>query len=268
MKRIIWTLLFILALAIGLAGGLVYTWVFAPVEYYDTAPDSLHVQDKGVYLAMIGDLYHYEQDLARAEARLAALDVEADGAVLASHIEYYLDGGGRPEEVRNLARLAEDLGASGGVLLVFGPEPTPTPSPAPTLPVQTDTQPTVTATIPPAPVFSLVDKTAVCAEPGQPGQITIWVLDTDGNEVPGVEVVVSWATSQDRFFTGLRPERGQGYADFEMSPRTEYEVTLAGYQGDAVQELSPILSSSTCPTGTVALSWQITLEVDSAPTGF
>jgi nucleotide-binding universal stress UspA family protein len=258
------TLLLIgLAAIAGLAGGLFYTWVIDPVEYYDTAPDALYDQEKAVYLAIVGDLYAYEQDLDKAQARLAELGVEADGAVLAGFIEQYLDGGGRPEEVRNLARLAEDLGAHGGVLLVFGPElvPTPTPMPpTPTTPPGIEPSPFQTVAVTPTPTFRLVDRTAVCAAAGQQGRVSIHVQDAEGKEMAGIEIVVSWAAGQDRLFTGLRPELGLGYADFEMSPDTEYSVSLANFGGDAAEELSSALSAGVCPTGTVALDWQITFQ--------
>ncbi len=266
MRRVILAILATIAVGAGLAGGLVYTWILDPVEEYESAPDSLYIEDKLVYLALIGDLYVYEEDLEQAEARLALLDIEADGAVLADLIEQYLDGGRRPEEVRNLARLARDLGASGGVLLVFGSMPAPSPSPTsapgltplPSLPPGVTLTPVPTTT--PAPIFRLVDKTSVCAEPNQLGRIAVWVLDAAGKGLANVEVVVTWSTGQDRFFTGLRPEKGMGYADFEMKPQTGYDVTLADRKGDVAQGLISDLSPGVCPTGTIALSWQLTFQ--------
>lgn len=236
-----------------------YTWVLDPIEVGDSSPDALRIQDKFVYLALIGDLYAYENDTARAEARLAELGIEADGSALAGLIEQYLDGGARPEEVRNLARLAEALGASGGVLSVFASAPTPSPAWTPTSP-QPGRSATPAPTATPGPSFRLAEKTAICADPGQPGQIGVWVRDVLGSELAGVEIVVSWASGQDRFFTGLRPEKGVGYADFSMSPDVEYEVALAGQWGTVAQGLSSDLSPGTCPTGTLALSWRVVFE--------
>ena len=255
-------LLMALALAVGLAGGLLYTWVLDPVECDQASPDSLAVEEKLVYLGLIGDLYACENDLTRARARLAELGVRADGPTLARLIELYLDGGGRPEEVRNLARLARDLGAVGGVLLVFGPEPAPSPSPtfSPVASPPASVPPPPTPTATPAPTFRLIEQTATCADPGRPGRLRVWVQDAAGNGLGGIEIVASWAAGQDRFFTGLRPEQGAGYADLEMRPQTEYEVALAGFRGDMARGLSPDLSSGTCPTGTVALDWHLTFQ--------
>lgn len=246
--------------AIGLAVGLTYTWVLDVPEDYDAAPDSLRTEDKSIYLALIGDLYAYEQDLDLAEARLAELDVEADGQVLARYIERYLDGGGRPEEVRNLARLAEALGASGGVLVVFGSEATPTSLPTVTLPAQPGETSSPAPTVTPAPRFALLEQTALCAEPGQPGQIAVRVRDATGAEMAGVEIVVRWSTGEDRLFTGLRPEKGPGYADFQMAPQVRYEVSLAKFEGETAQGLTADLISGTCPTATLAIDWRLTFQ--------
>jgi hypothetical protein len=266
MARVTLAVLVVVVAAAGVAGGLVYTWVLDPVEYYDTSPDSLHIQDKLLYLALVGDLYACEQDLALAEARLAELGLEPDGPALADLIDQALDSGGRPEDVRHLAQLARDLGASGGVLLVFGAEPTSQPeltsSPEPTQ-VSTalpDTSQPPAPSVTPAPSFQIVDQTALCGGSGQPGRIMVWVEDVDGNGLAGVEIVVSWAAGQDRFFTGLWPEMGAGYADFEMKARTEYDVSLADYRGDVAERLSSDLSAGICPTDTIALDWRLVFQ--------
>jgi hypothetical protein len=249
-----------LALAVGLAGGLFYTWVLDPVEYYDAAPDALYDEDKLVYLALVGDLYVYEGDLAATEARLAELGVETDGQVLADFMERYLDGGGQPEAVRNLAQLAEDLGASGGVLLVFGPLPTPSPVSTLSEMPQPQASPTLFPSATPAPHYRLIEQTAVCAEPGQAGKILVWVKDAEGNGLAGVGLVASWASGEDRSTTGLRPNLGVGYADFEMSPQIEYEVSLANLNGDIAEGLTPDLSPGLCPTSTIALDWRVIFQ--------
>jgi hypothetical protein len=261
MKRAMWALLAGLAMAAGLAGSLFYTWMLDPVEYYDTAPDTLYIKDKLTYLALIGDLYVYDQDLAQARARLTELGIEPDGPTLAGLVERYLDGGGQPEQIRNLARLAQDLGASGGVLLVFGPIPTPSPTFAPpTAIIQPETSVTPLPSATPAPSFRLTEQTAVCADPGQFGKIIVWVQDKEGQELPGVQVVASWAAGEDRFFTGLRPERGPGYADLQMSPQVKYDVALADFRGEVAQGLAADLLPGTCPTDTIALNWHLTFQ--------
>ena len=244
---------------IGLALGLAYTWVVDPVKTYQTGPDALRTKDKLAYLALVGDLYAIDQDLDLARERLAALDIKADGQVLAALIEQHLDGGGRPQEMRNLARLAEALGASGGVLLVYAAPPTPSPEATATAPAA-EISPTPPPSVTPAPRFQILEQTALCADAGQPGRILVQVWDTAGKGIPGVEIVVSWDAGQDRFFTGLRPEQGTGYADFEMAPQTEYEVTLPAFQAEVAKGLSQDLAAGLCPTITVALDWRVIFQ--------
>ena len=95
MKRAVPAVL-LLTLAVGIAGGLAFAWAFDPVESYESAPHALRLEDKYVYLALIGDLYVEEGDLARAESRLATACVEAEGQVVAGLLADYLDAGGRP----------------------------------------------------------------------------------------------------------------------------------------------------------------------------
>jgi len=247
-----------LALAAGLAVGLLFAWGLVPVAYQNTAPESLEPQQKLVYLALVGDLYAAEGDLGRAKLRLSDLGVETDGSTLAGSIEQYLDSGGRTEEVSNLARLAQDLGASGGVLSVFGS------TPKVSTPVASETTP-----IPPTPVvtptagltFRLVERTATCAPARQPGTIVVRVRDVGGNGMAGVKIAVSWATGQDRFYTGLRPELGPGYADLQMSPGVEYEVSVADTKSDVARGLTAELAAGVCPTTSLNLDWEVVFQL-------
>jgi len=265
-------LVLVLAVAAGAGGGLALAWLVAPPAEYETSPAALDRADKTIYLALAGDLYASEGDLERATQRLAALEVPADGTSLAGMIEEYLDGGGELDDVRNLARLAQDLGATGGILRVFGdpaagpvkptaavteiistsePPATPLPAASPELPSGT---PGADAG------FRVVERTATCGRPGRPGVIAVRVRDADGHGLAGVEVTVSWALGEDRFFTGLRPDRGPGYADFQMSLGNEYRVSLEGRPGEAAQGLLADLSSGICPSTSLSLDWQLIFQ--------
>lgn len=250
----------IVAVAVGLAAGLVYAWVLDPIEIRDSMPKTLGSRDRLAYLALIGDLYAREGDLSQAKARLAELDVRAEGTALAAMIEQYLEEGGQPEEVRNLSHLAEALGASGGVLQVFAVAPTPSPEPTTVASAQPRASVPPAPSPTPAPSFRLIEQTALCAQPGQPGRIAVWVRDAAGNELAGVEIVASWSAGQDRFFTGLHPDRGPGYADLEMAPQVEYEVAVAAYSGDVAEGLTANLQAGVCPAGTVAQEWRLTFQ--------
>jgi hypothetical protein len=53
------------------------------------------------------------------------------------------------------------------------------------------------------------------------------VSDADGRPVAGAEILIAWGGGQESFFTGLKPELGDGYADFVMRPGVVYSLRLA-----------------------------------------
>lgn len=112
--------------------------------------------------------------------------------------------------------------------------PTRTPTPLATFtPLPTRT-PTPTQGAP----FALTGQEQVCDPAlGEP-LIQVYVFDAAENPVPSVEILVTWGLNgQDRFFTGLKPELGLGYADFTMTPGEVYTLRLAS-GGLPVENLS------------------------------
>jgi hypothetical protein len=106
------------------------------------------------------------------------------------------------------------LGATGT------PLPTRTPSPTPGSP------------------FVLKDQTFIC-DPNVVGPLLIVLAEnTAGQPLPGVEAIVNWEGGEDHFFTGLKPELGQGYTDFAMSPGVVYALRLAE-GGQPISDLAP-----------------------------
>jgi hypothetical protein len=85
---------FLLMILIGLAAGLYYTWVVNPVQYIDTAPDSLREDYKADYVLMVAEVYRLERDSARASSRLSALGkltparYVAEAILIARNLEY------------------------------------------------------------------------------------------------------------------------------------------------------------------------------------
>jgi hypothetical protein len=45
--------------------------------------------------------------------------------------------------------------------------------------------------------------------------------------LPGIEITITWSGGEERFFTGLQPEIGMGYADFVMSLDNSYALQVA-----------------------------------------
>src|SRR5262245_39944327 len=66
-------ILIVLGLAAGIGIGLYIGWVAAPVQYVNTAPESLQRAFKDDYILMIATAYAGDDDLTAAHAPLASL---------------------------------------------------------------------------------------------------------------------------------------------------------------------------------------------------
>ncbi|MCI0394110.1 MAG: hypothetical protein L0332_04535 [Chloroflexi bacterium] len=271
--------LLLLGLLLGLAGALYYAWVVDPVSYTAASPARLSDQFKAEYILLVSQSYAADGNWALAQRRLAALNDPAIAQTVAVQLDRYLRTGQSAVVVRNLAVLAERLGASGPAVDLFAPTPEPgtaTPTPeagnataTPTLfPTPTTTRrptstpfPTLTPTSRPSPtvppVYRLLSQERVC-DPGAPApRIEVEVVDALLEPLPGVEVLVQWEGGSDHFFTGFRPEQGPGYGDFTMSPDISYSVVIA--------EGSPTISGlrvENCDEeeGGLAGGWRLTFQ--------
>lgn len=246
----------IAGLLLGLFVGLVIAWVIWPVTYTDADPADLSLEIKDDYLRMIAHGYNLDGDMARALAQINALRLSQPIASLANLARRET----KPLTQQALVQLALDLRQPAVALArpTFTPRPTrgrgsdrrtPTatlrsmPSVAPTQTALTGfsatplprLDPTLepTATVPPtsihdpnAPRFELEAQTALtCAETGGRALIQVNVQDTNSRPLPGIGVEVNWNAGDEVFYTGLKPERGLGYADFAASAGT-YSVRL------------------------------------------
>ncbi len=96
-------------------------------------------------------------------------------------------------------------------------------------------------------------------EPDLPeGLLQILVNDSRRRPVPGVEIVTAWDGGEEHFFTGLKPELGNGYADFVMQPGTLYNVRIAdgGPPTPGVTAPSCTATDGTVTTGQIRLTFQ------------
>jgi hypothetical protein len=214
-------LFLILGFGIGLAGGLYYAWLVSPVEYVETAPDSLRADFRGDYLGLIASAYASGGDLVRARTRLALfpdLDTTTELAALA---QQRLAAGLADTEASALSQLASAL-SQGPIrtpvpTVSVSPTPSNTPRPSPTR------RPTAT----PGAAFLLTSREKICDPLLSEPLIQVVVLNAAQGSVPGQEVIIVWDTGQDHFFTGLKPELGLGYGDFTMMEGVTYTLQLA-----------------------------------------
>ena len=98
-------------LSLGLALGLFYSWVIAPTEYTDTAPDSLRADFKNDYVIMIARTYLADGNLDSARSRLAPLNLSNPGQFAADLTATLIQSGAPPDDLRALSALTIALGA-------------------------------------------------------------------------------------------------------------------------------------------------------------
>jgi len=247
-------------LLIGLALGLLVAWVLAPVEYVDTAPASLRPDFKDQYRSMIASAYLVTGDLGRAQSRLSLLGDVDPLQALTLQAQNALTVGDPDGSAYALARLADALKNSpneaslspipeliasitqsppGSATLtptrrsvaaltpIYSPTPRPTRTPTPTV----------------GAAFVLVSQENVCDVNLSEGLVQVEIQDAAGQPIPGVEIIISWEDGEEHIFTGLKPELGNGYADFVMKPNVGYSVQLA-----SGSQLVTNLSAPSCQT--------------------
>jgi hypothetical protein len=99
----------LLGLLIGLIIGVLYGWIIRPVEYVNTAPDSLREDYRTDYVLMVAEIYSSEQDLDRAMIRLAALGPEDPELILAAATEYAIENGFSRQDINRFNALTIGL---------------------------------------------------------------------------------------------------------------------------------------------------------------
>lgn len=86
--------------------------------------------------------------------------------------------------------------------------------------------PTLTLTATLSPPYYLLEQALVCETTYTDAVIQIIVQNAAGEGVPGVEIILQADEGEERFFTGLKPELGWGYADFVMTPEAIYSLHI------------------------------------------
>lgn len=265
----------LLGLVFGLIGGLYYAWIIDPVVFTNASPARFSDRYREEYIILVSQSYAVNENWPLAQQRLAALDDPNIAETVNSLLETAVRQQRPAPLLEQLAVVARQLGAEGQAIALFAPtlpaanvQPTPTsafvttptatftPSATPTStptpsPTGTATRP---ATATPQPNYRLNEQTRLCSEDSAISRIEIVVLDAFLNDLPGVEIEVSWQNGRDRFYTGFKPENGRGYADFEMSPDIAYTVRLP----DGSPEVSG-LRLEECDSG-FSGGWRLTFQ--------
>jgi hypothetical protein len=107
------------------------------------------------------------------------------------------------------------------------PPATKTPTPISLSQVSPTAQRIIVPTSAPRRDFVLANVATFC-DSTISGMIEVFVQDFGGVGLPGLPVRVRWDDGEDVFFTGLKPERGPAYADFQMEAGKGYIIDMPG----------------------------------------
>ncbi len=273
MKRIPWDIL--LALLVGIGLGLVYSWIISPTRIVDAQPSALRADFKDQYRSLIAAAYNATGNLPRARARLSLLGDSDPVEALNAQAQRMQAGGVNGEQFEHpdqVAALALALSGDQSDTLLETPtveiannsgdlSTATLPPPPPDVPIVLtetpeviETQPTVTIGAPtPRPTrtaiptlgapFALTGQESVCDSNLPDGLLQVLVLNSNRRQLAGVEIIITWDGGKEQFFTGLKPELGNGYADYLMAPDITYAIQLARGSDVAVGIVAP-----TCQT--------------------
>lgn len=269
MRRIPWWRLgAMLALLAGLGLGLVYSWIISPARVTDAEPLALRADFKDHYRSAIAAAYAATGNLPRAEARLSLLADAQPVEALNAQAQRMLASGQSFEQADQVAALASALGEGNTVEFTSTPvtettnsivststllpDPSDIPLEVTETPQPVETQATISASTPrptqtPVPTrgapFALAGQEAIC-DPNLPdGLLQVIVFNSGRRQLAGAKIIITWDGGEEEFFTGLKPELGNGYADFIMDPNTAYTVQLG-----AGSDIASGLTTSTCQT--------------------
>lgn len=273
----IWGL--VIGLILGIGGGLTYAWAINPVVEYSTEPWQLSREDRAFYMVAITLAFAGDSNLDRAVERLLTLqgenvspDIFGQVAEAACRLAStgYVDSNSGLMAIRSMMtfyRLQGSSGCADTLLPASVVESTPRvviDASTPTLPPPATKTPTpeivdeVTPTPPriivptsvPQRDFVLANVSTFC-DAGISGVVEVFVQDFGGVGIPGMPVRVRWDDGESTFYTGLKPERGPAYADFQMEEGKGYIIDMPGLSDPSSQQL--VAATCTAENGSPAL---------------
>ncbi|MAS35835.1 MAG: hypothetical protein CL610_17630 [Anaerolineaceae bacterium] len=259
----IWGL--VIGLILGMGGGLAYAWTISPVVELSTEPWQLRVEDRAHYMVAITLAFAGDSDLNRAVERLltlqgqnASTDIFQQVADTACRLAStgYVDSNSGLAAIRSMMQFYQLQGRSGcadtlipandiestAVVVIDASTPTlpPPATKTPTPPSAVEPSPTAPRVVVPTSVpqrdFVLANVSTFC-DAQISGVIEVFVQDFGGVGIAGMPVRVRWDSGDDTFFTGLKPERGPAYADFEMEAGKGYIIDMPGRSDPSSQQL-------------------------------
>ena len=259
---------FALSLIAGLLLGLSITRIQGPLPRGNAEPWQLRAEDRQHYMIAIALEHEHSGDTQRALAKLIALRPLQDpwSALAAGACELgsrgYLRNPSGIRALRSAVSLYTSQGRAGCAEQLLPPQATESADAteaAPALlaaPISDDPRATPLPTKRPLRQTFVATPTRHAAAPGadersfavlsvrsfcdlaRPALIEAHVVDYIGRGIPGQPIRVRWGNQEDLFFSGLKVEYGDSYADFQMAPDIDYAIEMAGARDPSASSLS------------------------------
>lgn len=260
-------------LAIGLLIGLIISWMIAPVKYVDTVPSSLRSDFKNEFRSLIASAFYSTDNFERAAARLELLGDSDPIQALTIQAQNLLNNGDPTNTAFLLAYLTSALkqntefvpNLTSTSIEIASETIDKTASPTgngttitevtPSSPQQDGIftltlRPSSTPSPTPGSPFILKSNQIICDSPQKSLLLQVEVTNSANQPIPGTEIIITWTGGEEHFFTGLKSEISNGYADYLMTPDLVYNFQLA--KGGAIVSN---LTAPTCSTGGESPNW-------------
>src|SRR5450432_2448154 len=229
MRRNLTIIVGLVCLALGISAGLYYAWKVSPLVQTNTAPWQLSADGQRQYIIAVSLSFARDHDLKRAVDRMVELAKSQGVTGCASTLLPLYTS--TPAPTSTVATVTPSL--------IPPSTKTPTSTLGPTFTPATLVAGNLTPT--PGGDFKVALVEPFCSAK-TPGIIEITVQDSSGTGIPGVQVEVATDSDKDDFFTGLKPERGPGFADYTMPVDSDsssaFTVSIPG-STDHTRPLTP-----------------------------
>ncbi|MGH2583096.1 MAG: hypothetical protein ACRDFQ_09415 [Anaerolineales bacterium] len=208
---------------LGAILGLVLILVF-PVRLRDVSPGSLAPEYKDQYRLQTALAFAASGDVGRALARIELLGEADPVRSLVSQAQIALADNNTQREARALAGLAAALDAvlanrSATAFAVNTPNPEQQGDLA--TPFETGGE---------GASYVLRDQKLLCENAQQPPFLQLFIFNAQQNAQAGIQLTIGSADGSDQFATGMKPEMGPGYAEYELTPGEVYILSINGVE--------------------------------------